>query len=181
MFVALSGTPGTGKTVVSTYLKKKQIPVVSLNEIAFDHGFISGYDEKRQSKILDLKKIDSYLKKEYSSEDVIVVEGHASHHLSLVEKVILLRCHPKILRMRLQNREWNKEKIYENSDAEALDIILCEAVEYFNNEDIFEIDTSENSVEAVCNDVVLIISNNFKPVKKYNIGKLDWSDEAIHK
>lgn len=180
MFVALSGTPGTGKTAVSTWLKTNNIVVVSVNDIAYDNNYFSGIDEKRQSKILDLQKIDDHLKKHFSSEDIVIIEGHGSHHLLCVEKVILLRCHPKILQKRLQSRQWSTEKIVENCDAEALDIILCETVEYFQNKHIFEIDTSEKSVEDVGYDIMGIISNNFKALKKYNIGKLDWSDEAIH-
>ena len=57
MLVAISGTPGTGKTAVSDLLQKEGYEVVSLNELAIKNGFISGIDKKRNSKILDIKRL----------------------------------------------------------------------------------------------------------------------------
>ena len=57
MIVALSGTPGTGKTSVSALLQKEGYEVVSLNEIAIKKGFIEGIDKKRNSKILDINRL----------------------------------------------------------------------------------------------------------------------------
>ncbi|MFO7678104.1 MAG: adenylate kinase family protein [Thermoplasmatota archaeon] len=179
MIVALSGTPGTGKTAISTCLQKKGFIVIRLNELALKHGFIYGYDNKRKSKILDIEKLNIFLSNQYSSNELVIIEGHATHLLHIVEKVILLRCHPKILKKRLEKKGWGEKKIRENVDAEALDIILCEAIEYYDSKHIFEIDTSNLSIESVCDGIIQIFSHNFKPIKKYNIGKIDWSDEAM--
>ena len=179
MIVALSGTPGTGKTCVSNLLHQKGYEIVSLNEIAVKKGFIEGIDEKRNSKILDIARLNEYFSKKYATEDLVFIEGHATHFLNVAEKVVLLRCHPRQLKKRLKKRGWNKEKIKENVEAEALDVILCEAVEYFSENCIFEIDTSDKTVESVVESIVEIVKNDFEPIKKYNMGKIDWSEEIL--
>ncbi|MCJ2534294.1 MAG: hypothetical protein LN364_03555, partial [Candidatus Thermoplasmatota archaeon] len=59
------------------------------------------------------------------------------------------------------------------------DIILCETVEYFPEDSIFEIDTSNKTIKSVVGSIVEIIKSNFKPIKKYNMGKIDWSEEIF--
>ena len=177
MLVAVSGTPGTGKTAVTTLLQKKGYEIINLNTIALKHGFISGIDKKRDSKILDINKINKYVRKQFCENNLVFIEGHASHFLSAAEKLILLRCHPQTLKKRLQKRKWNDEKITENIEAEALDIILCESVEYFPEKNIFEIDTTNKTIESVAASIETITKSGFMPIKKYNIGKIDWSEE----
>jgi adenylate kinase len=179
MFVALTGTPGTGKTSVSKLLSDKGYFVVSITEIAENKDFILEFDQERQSKILDTDKINKYIKSEYSEKNLVIIEGHLSHLLKCCEKVILLRAHPKKLVKNLDKKNWKKEKIKENLQAEALDIILCEITEVHKSEDIFEIDTTNLEIVQVCEEITKIIENNFKIMKKYKIGKIDWSEEII--
>ena len=176
MFVAITGTPGTGKTSVSNILKQKNYTVLGLNEIAISNNFILGIDEKRDSKILDIEKLNNFISKSYDNSDLIFIEGHASHLLDIVDKVIVLRCHPKKLQKRLEKKGWGKDKILENVEAEALDIILCEVVEYFLEEQIFEIDTSDKKPIDVERDVENIIKGK---TKNYTFGKIDWSEEIV--
>jgi adenylate kinase len=146
MLVALSGTPGTGKTSVSNLLKKKY-PVFHTSEY-----------------------------KNYSN-GLIFIEGHSSHLLK-VDKVIILRCHPKYLKRRLESKGWSTKKIKENVEAEALDIILCEAAELYPEDSIFEIDTTHRKVEETLSCILEIVESNFKS-KKYSIGKIDWLEEIF--
>lgn len=180
MLVALTGTPGTGKTSVAHQLKQKKIIIVHLNELAFSQNFIVGEDRERKSKILNMKKIDTYLKKQYvDSSDLIIVEGLASHLLHSVQKIIILRCHPRILKQRLQQKQWNQEKIRENVEAELLDIILCESVDLTKEQNIFEIDTTNLSITKVVQMILDIIEHDFSVGTKYKIGQIDWSEELI--
>ena len=47
MIIAITGTPGTGKTAVASILEKKGFTVVDLKKVAFDNKFIIGFDKKR--------------------------------------------------------------------------------------------------------------------------------------
>lgn len=179
MLVALTGTPGTGKTSVSNVLQENGFKVVDLNKVAVEKGFSVGTDKKRNSRIIDVDRLNDYVKEKYKGKDVVFIEGHLSHLLKNVDKVIVLRCHPDELRKRLSRTEWKKEKVEENIEAEKLDIILCESVEIHSEKNVFEIDATGKSVDAVASSISEIIRNKFRHMKKYNIGKVDWSEEIL--
>ena len=179
MIIALTGTPGTGKTSAAEVLKNKGFEIVDLNKVAFDNNFILSKDIKRDSNIVDIEKINRYILENYSGKDVVFIEGHLSHLLKNVEKIIILRCHPKVLKKNLSKKKWNEDKIKENIEAEILDIILCESLEIHLKKNIFEINVSDKTIEQVVASIIEIINNNFKIMKKYKIGKVDWSEEIL--
>jgi len=179
MLVSLSGTPGTGKTSVSKILKQKGFDIVDLNKLAIEKNFMIGVDEKRGSRIIDINLLNKYIEKNYAEKDVVFIEGHLSHLLKNMDKVILLRCHPSVLKKRLAKKNWNETKIKENTDAESLDIVLCESVEIHPRKNIFEIDTTDKNADQVASCIIEIVQNKFKPMKKYNIGYIDWSEEIL--
>jgi len=179
MIVALSGTPGTGKTSVAKILQEEKYEVISVNDIAFKHDFLQGIDKKRNSNILDIERINEFICKNYAKKNLVFIDGHAAHFLQAIERVVILRCHPKELKIRLEKRGWNKEKIRENVEAEILDVILCDTVENFKDNYIFEIDTTHKKIQDTVNSIIDIIQNDFKPITKYNIGKIDWSEEIL--
>ena len=159
MIVALTGTPGTGKTSISKILMKNGYEVIDLNKVACEKGYLIGRDEKRDSEIVDVEGFDEYVKKNYSGKDFVFIEGHLSHLLKSVDKVVVLRCHPDELRKNLSTKRWKEEKIKENLEAETLDIILCEAIELHPKNNIFEIDITGKSAEAIASSIIEIIVN----------------------
>ena len=179
MIVALSGTPGTGKTSVSNLLKEKEYAVISINEVAFENNFVVGIDEKRDSKIIDIDKVNDYIKEHYKTTDITIIEGHSSHLLKDVDKVIILRCHPTELKKRLKSKGWKNDKIKENVEAETIDVILCEATEVHPANHLFEIDTTHKKIESIASSIIEILNNSFEPRTKYNIGTIDWSEEIL--
>ncbi len=181
MFIALTGTPGIGKTTIATLLKQQNFTVLSVKDIAFSQHFTCGKDTKRDTILIDIDAIDDYLKKTYTQKDILFIEGHTAHLLSCIHKAIILRCHPKELQKRLQNKHWKKEKIRENLDAEALDIILCEASEQFKPTNLFEIDTTSKTPGQVLESIQEIITNDFAAINTYTIGQIDWSEEYLNK
>ncbi len=180
MLIALSGTPGTGKSSVSALLQKEGYNIINLNELAINQGFINITENKNKSKLIDINKLNKYIDKIYKNDDLFLIEGHASHLLKVVDKVILLRCHPKKLKIRLEKKGWNKVKINENIEAEIIDVILCEAVDLHHENNIFEIDTTDKNIRTVLLSIIEIIKSNFIPTKKYKIGKIDWSKEILN-
>lgn len=166
MKIALTGTPGVGKTKVADVLEKMGYEVVRVEEIVDE--FVIGYDEKRQSKIIDEEELDEYVKK-IKDGNILIIEGHVSHLLS-VDSVILLRCHPEELKERLTNKGWSERKIKENLEAEALDIILQRSLE--KHKRIWEIDTTGKDIQEIAEEVDVIVKKMPSPC----YGKIDWSE-----
>ncbi|MBN2603606.1 MAG: adenylate kinase family protein [Candidatus Thermoplasmatota archaeon] len=179
MKIALTGTPGTGKTSVSQILIKNGIKVIDLNDLAISKNFTSGQDSKRKSAIIDTIKLNDYIKKNFNTNDTIIFESHLSHLLKCMDKIIILRCHPKELQKRLKTKKWNKKKIQENVEAEILDIVLSESVEIQGTQKLLEIDTTQKSPEELSEKILELIDKKFNGVKNYKIGCIDWSEEIL--
>jgi len=179
MRIALTGTPGTGKTSVSKILIKNGIKVIDLNDLATSKNFVSGQDSKRKSTIIDTVKLNHYINRNFTANDTIIFESHLSHLLKCMDKIIILRCHPVELQKRLKTKGWNKEKIQENVEAEILDIILSESVKVHDKKKLFEIDTSERSPKELTVSIIELIDRKFDDVKNYKIGSIDWSEEIL--
>ncbi len=178
MFIALTGTPGTGKTTIGLLLQTQGICVVDLHELALAEHITDGVDDKRNSVILDPKKLTSLVKKRYDASNMIVFSGHISHLLSCMDQVIVLRCRPDILKQRLQKKGWDYEKIRENLEAEIVDIILCESVALYGRSKVLEVNTTQCSPDKTASEILELITNAFSKKDAFTVGKLDWSDYA---
>ena len=179
MRVALTGTPGTGKSSVATLLQKQGYTIVRLHQHARENKCIDGIDKKRNTQLIDVDKLNKSIKKNFTKDALVFFEGHLGHLLNTIDKVVILRCHPKELKKRLRKKKWSIKKIKENVDAETIDVILCEAVELHSKENIFEIDTTQKTIEEITAIIIDIVKRNFKPTKPYTIGQIDWTEEIF--
>jgi len=189
MKIAVTGTPGTGKTsacraFVRTYGDTLRLKLVELNRVVEEQRLYEGFDEERGCYIADLNKLRNFV--EAMNEDVLL-ESHLAH-LVAPDYVIVLRADPLVLVERLRNEGFPERKIRENAEAEALDVILVEALEACGDDRVFEVDTSRKSVEEVAACIREIVeavkSGKLDEVrKKYKPGRLDWSHrlEALNK
>jgi adenylate kinase len=150
MRLAVTGTPGTGKTTATERLAS-ELPVVHLNEVVREEGLSDGEDPERGSLVADLEALRAW-----TADREGVFESHLAHHLD-VDRVVVLRCHPERVERRLRERGEPPEAAVENAEAEALDVILAEAVDRHGRDRVYEIDTTDRSpaevaaaVDAVC-------------------------------
>ncbi len=176
MFIALTGTPGTGKTTLAQQMRKHDITVIDFHDFALKHHCDQGYDAEKDTLVIDIDKVNKALASVDQHDNLIVIEGHLSHLLVPIEKVIILRCHPKILLKRLKQKGWKQQKIKENLQSELLDIILCETMEKYAAEDVYEIDTSNQPSEQLGSMITQLIKNDFTTDQQMKPGHFDWSD-----
>ncbi|MCS7121129.1 MAG: adenylate kinase family protein [Archaeoglobaceae archaeon] len=159
MLVAITGTPGVGKSSVAEKLKEKGYKVEKLLNLALKHNCVIG--EENGELVVDVEKLS-----EIRFDGI--VEGHLSHFLK-ADKVVVLRCDPLVLKDRLIKRGWSFEKVMDNVEAELLDLILVEALE--KNSEVYEIDVTNMDVEEVANVIEEIIKGKGE---KFKPGKIDW-------
>ncbi|MBI5001394.1 MAG: adenylate kinase family protein [Euryarchaeota archaeon] len=165
--IAITGTPGTGKTAVAGVLRRRGYAIESLAELAVRMGAsMKGKDEA----VIDTAAMS---KKLHGRRGRLIVEGHLSHWLG-PDLCIVLRCSPKRLRQRLAAREYSKAKVQANVEAEAIDAILVESLE--NCDDVREIDTTSRKAVNVADCVEEIISDGGEG---YLPGSVDWSKEVL--
>jgi adenylate kinase len=163
MMCGITGTPGTGKSLVGTELARRGHTVVHLTSTT--GPYVIGDDDERDAQIVDVDR--------WAAEFVPVdgfVEGHIAHLLPC-DRIVVLRCRPDVLEKRLAHRKYRKEKIRENIDAEALDVCLIETVENFSPVQILELDTTARDV-TYCADQIERFEKGAIPA---DFGHIDWS------
>jgi adenylate kinase len=180
----VSGTPGTGKTTVSknllNYFKAK---VISLNELAISEKLILNYDIERETSVINEKKLVNCVIKlieRYNKLDLefLIIESHFSDIVpgQYIDYVIILRCDPDELCIRLKERGYKNEKIRENVQSE----ILGNSANYFLNKQlnkpIMEIDTTNKSIDVITKTIIGILMGKVD-VTEYIIGKIDWLEK----
>jgi adenylate kinase len=166
MRVVVTGTPGTGKTTATEHVET-DLDVVHLNDLIREEGLDEGEDPERGSLIADIDALQERL----ADRDDVLIESHLAHHLD-ADRVIVLRCHPRQLRERLLDRGEDGAKAAENAEAEALDVVLSEAVNEHGIENVYEIDTTDRSPEAVAADIEAVIAGEREP----SAGEVDFID-----
>ena len=175
MIIAISGTPGTGKTSASKLLAKKmKANFIRIRDIVQE--IPHEVDKKRNTFVVDIKDLQKLIIRKLKKGDNIV-EGHLSHMLG-ADIAIILRTNPKVLEKRLKRKGWNKPKVDENIKAEILDSATIEAMELHGKKKVFEIDTSSLTAEQTAGAIENIL-NNFRRkryLKKYAAGRIDWTE-----
>lgn len=177
MLIAITGTPGTGKKALSEKMREmgekkkiKKYSVMDLDEI--EKKFIIGIDEKRDCSIVDTDAMNEFING-MDEDKPIFIQGHLSHLLPSVSKIIILRKDPRKLRKELEKRKWPGKKIEENVEAELLDIISCQAFELHGEKNIWEIDATDKKIDAIVEEISKILDGNFK--EGYGAGKVNWT------
>jgi adenylate kinase len=164
MTLALTGTPGTGKTSCARVLAKRGYTVVSLNDIIRRKRL--GKKDRSGCIVVD----PAVIRKLVPHGDII--EGHLSHFMP-VKVAVILRCDSTVLEKRLARKRWKRDKIRENAEAEALDVIVIEAVG--EGKEIYEVDTTRMSPEEVADAVESIIKGRGDGFKRH----VDFSEVVL--
>ncbi len=153
--LAVTGTPGTGKTSLAAALcervqESEHHSVITLAEWC---GAIAEHSDGMGARDVDVDMMSeswSDLSGRFSS-GLILIDGHLSH-LMPVDGVILLRCRPDVLRQRLEARGWPNAKVEENVEAEFIGSIAADIVD--GPVPCFEVASHDDDVVDITDDVV---------------------------
>ncbi len=174
MRVAVTGTPGTGKTTATERLDT-DLDVIHLNDVIKSEGFSTDVDEERGSLVADMDALAEWL----ADRDDAVIESHLAHNFD-ADRVVVLRAHPETIIERLRGRgDSDSEadenagsaeppraltrKARENAESEALDVILSEAVNHHGTENVYEIETTDRDPDAVAADIEAVVAGDREP------------------
>jgi adenylate kinase len=166
--VALTGTPGVGKTRLAAVAARSGWRVVDVKAWAQEMGCVAGYDDEDQAVAIDVGRLARQMPPDDGS--MVLYEGHLSHFLP-VDVAWVLRCDPDVLRGRLQRRGYSTGKVVENLEAEALDIILQEALDM--GAPVLQRDGTRRSPEALFQ---AFVEASLGAPKGNDLEAVDWSD-----
>ncbi len=153
MMVGIAGTPGTGKTAVGDALARRGHRVVRVAEtiapfVLAEEDGVREVDE--EAWVAAFVPVDGF------------VEGGLVQFLPC-DRLAILRCRPDVLRARLEARGYPAAKVDENVEAEALDVVLCEALDLHPPEHLLEIETTARSSEETADLVEAFADGRLAP------------------
>ncbi len=123
MRIAITGSPGTGKTTLAKRLARV-MGIKPINERAFAlKKRIGSWNAEENELEVPLGKLQKALAAELRKRKNAIVEGHMICEVRLpVDYVVLLRVHPEVLEARLEAKGYKAEKVQDN--------VFCEGIEY---------------------------------------------------
>ena len=166
--IALTGSPGTGKSTLASRLQKEGLTIITLEEVAESVDALSQFEELRE---VEISKLTEW---KWEGDSHCVIDGHLSHHCS-IDAVIVLRCNPIELRHRLEQRTgYGPDKIESNVEWELISGVWADLIALHPNANVIEIDTTEHDVSM---DTVLDFILNDMPspsVEEFISDSIDW-------
>ncbi len=170
MLVAVTGTPGTGKTSACDVLAGRGYVVVDLDEAAREAGLVVGRDEARQTDEVDVDALRERLR---VPAKIAFLRSHYAHRMD-VDLTVVLRTRPSVLRIRLEARGWPPGKVRENVEAEAIDVISQEAVA--RPAPVYEVDTTAATPTEAADAILAILRGR---TAGHEPGSVDWTEEVL--
>lgn len=178
--LALSGTPGVGKTAVAARLKTMMnAEILSIGEFVTTNDLYEEWDNDRSTRIVDEDKARNALLREIerarARNDIewLIVEGLMADIIAdECDQALVLRLDPRVVKKRLEQRGYDKAKIGENVQSELLGTCTYHMQE-MRGDDFADINTTGMTISEVAAIVAAIMQDKANK-QAYKPGLVDW-------
>lgn len=173
--IVVTGTPGVGKTAVSSLLASRLNALhVNIGELVRQEKLWSSMDRIRNTLIADMPKLSKRVQEIIKrTEQDVILDGHYAVHVvpaEVVRLAFVLRRSPDELQKLMQKRGFKGKKLKENLAAEVLDVCLYDAVKVCGLEKVCEIDATNKSTEEIVKEALAVLEGR----KPCQVGIVDW-------
>ena len=170
--IAITGTPGVGKTTIVELLSDANFTIISVKDLAKQYGCEGDFDEATQSMDIDIHR----LAEQFEADSLVdtIVDGHLSHLLD-VDAIIILRCKPSLLQERLAKRGYSEQKITANVEWEMIAGTWSEIIEFELDQPILELDTTNCEPEELYETITQWINDGYSQESTHT--RIDWLAE----
>ncbi|MFH1391399.1 MAG: AAA family ATPase [Candidatus Diapherotrites archaeon] len=157
MKIGITGSPGVGKTSVSKLLGQAfKAKVLNEKEFALKEG-IGEFDTTENELVVPLNKLKTKLNKFLKKEKNIVIEGHMLCEIKAdFDYLVLIKCDPEILEMRLEERGYKAEKIQDNVFCEGIDYCKKHSLRNYSKKKVIVVE-NRKSIKETTNAIILKI------------------------
>lgn len=175
--ICITGSPATGKKGIG--MKVAHLlgcEHMSLLDLAGRLDAILTYDEQSHEYVLDVDKLSLSLRSHALPPDLCVISGTLIPYVvppDLTDLVVVLRASPKVLYERYIVRGYDRRKISENLIAEALGVVLDEAMRRYGEDHVHEIDVTDLSPDDVAAEISGVLEQGVTRVYR-----IDWLEEC---
>ncbi len=173
--ILITGTPCVGKTTTAKALAAiLDAEYINLTDYAKANGLTLGEDKERDTLIIDEENMPQKLSETInaSNKDNVIIDGHYASAVTPTEHVahvFVLRRNPKELKQFMEKCGYTGSKMWENLQAEIIDVCLGEAVEVHAGR-VCELDVTGKSVEEVVSEILDVLEKR----KTCFVGVVDW-------
>ena len=176
--LAISGTPGVGKSSLCAVLEERGWNMPSLATLADEHGCLEDVDTEDGAAPIDIDRLAEAW--EASSSGRWAVDGHLSHLLD-VSGIVLLRCAPSTLRQRLEARGYPAGKVRANVEWEMTAGHWAELLEFEVELPVFELDAGQLSSEELAGEVEAWCGEGLpsQSMEDGAVDAIDWLGESL--
>ncbi|KAA8917571.1 hypothetical protein TRICI_000264 [Trichomonascus ciferrii] len=144
--IIITGTPGTGKSSHAAMLAERlsDMKLMTMNEVAKERDCVTGFDEERNSAIVDEDRLVDAIEDDLKKGGYII-DWHVCDIFpeDLIDLVIVLRSDTEKLYDRLKKRQYSQEKLDENLDVEIMQVILDDAQSAYDSNIVIELQSNE--------------------------------------
>jgi adenylate kinase len=170
--IAITGTPGVGKTTIVELLSAANFTIISVKDLAKQYDCEGDFDEATQSMDIDIHRLAEQFETESLGDTI--VDGHLSHLLD-VDAIIILRCKPSLLQERLAKRGYSEPKITANVEWEMIAGTWSEIIEFELDQPILELDTTNCEPEELYEAITQWINDGYSQQSTHT--RIDWLAE----
>ena len=170
--ILITGTPSVGKTTIAKELAKNiEYNYIDVAKIIIDEKLYKGEDRDRGSIIVDTNKARRFFSSFLSKIEKAVLDSHVVDIFPkrLISKVIVLRAHPLLILKRGIMRGWSIKKSIENAQAELLGVCLFDALRFYGEEKVWQLDCTCRNIDDIILDILEILKEKDKAKKN-----IDW-------
>lgn len=173
--ILITGTPCTGKTTTAKALAAELgAEYINLTDYAKANSLIVSADKDRDTLVIDEEKMREKLSEtiDASNNSNIIIDGHYASAVTPAEhtpQVFVLRRDPRELKRFMEKCGYTGSKLWENLQAEIIDVVLGEAVEVHAGR-VCELDVTGKSVEEVVAEILDVLEKR----KTCFVGIVDW-------
>lgn len=164
-FLAITGTPGTGKkTLAPVVARLLGVRCIALNDL------LRAGERGKGSPGVEPEKLRQRLLKR--AKGGALVYGHLVPDAlgrEDVERVLVLRCDPSALRRRLRSRGYSPSKVEENVEAELIGVVSAGCIDRFGRRRCAELDTTSRGPRSSAAEAARLLVS-----PRAGTGAIDW-------
>jgi adenylate kinase len=173
--ILITGTPSVGKTTVATALAAKLgAEYINLTDYAKQNNLIIEEDTERCTTVINEDAMQESLSQtiDNTQNNTIIIDGHYAAAVVVPDQhvhVFVLRRNPVELKQFMEKRGYTGTKLWENLQAEIIDVCLGEAVQYHAGR-VCELDATGKTTEQVVEEIVDVLEKR----SSCRVGQIDW-------